>query len=97
MNIKKKLIDLNYAMLQLEYGELECGGNFETDSYHVKEFLNVLPTVDAVEVVHGQWSPIMEYEVCSQCGYEINRGKQNRTAFLLENRYCRYCGAKMDE
>ncbi len=47
----KKLIDLNYAMHQLELGELEQGGNFETDSYHIKEFLSVLPIVDAVEVV----------------------------------------------
>ena len=93
MNIKKKLIDLNYAILQLEYGELECGGNFETDSYHVKEFLNVLPTVDAVEVVYGQWilkedcGKHTEKFHCSVCD-KIPKS-------LCTENYCPNCGAYM--
>lgn len=48
------------------------------------------PTVDAVEVVHGHWIPIPEYENkrCSVC----------RTVFsdFTLGYYCPNCGAKMD-
>lgn len=61
-----------------------------------RKVVSAAPTVDAVEVVYGRWIPIANYVVCSRCGFEINRGEQNRTAFLIENRYCRYCGTNMD-
>ena len=56
-----------------------------------------LPTVDAVEVVHGKW--IMgidegdyEYGTCSVCGYN----EYNAFCCLLPHNYCPNCGAKMD-
>jgi hypothetical protein len=95
------LIDRNYALLQLRMGELENGGVFETDSAHIKDFLNTLPNVDAVEVVHGKWIKDGESIYCSACGFE--------TSYLLPyvcdgekwvpcytNKYCGNCGAKMD-
>lgn len=51
--------------------------------------LDRVPTVDAVEVVHGYWT---EYGIghgrsfCSECGYN---GKRSMN-------YCPECGAKMD-
>ena len=36
---------------QIDVGEKDNGGQFQTDSYHIKDFLKALPTVDAVEVV----------------------------------------------
>lgn len=47
------------------------------------------PTVDAVEVVHGRWIP------CENGGYNCSNCDR-RVAFLVHNRYCPNCGAKMD-
>ena len=59
-----------------------------------KEFLDDVwdaPTVDAVEVVHGRWDAVFEYEdfqyaYCSACG--------KRSEYMTN--YCPNCGAKMD-
>ena len=91
MTNKKRLVDVNYALRQLEIGELENGGNFETDSYHIKEFLNVLPTVDAVEVVHGRWVGYHEADIgydeygvrCSNCNFEV---EDHEVDFIMN--YC---------
>ncbi len=58
------------------------------------------PTVDAVEVVHGQWKNITDfgngdcYGFCSACATEQHA--QNASALKAFHRYCRWCGAKMD-
>ena len=59
-----------------------------------KEAIALIPTVDAVPVVHGHWKgkPIAGYSTvkCSVCG----------EAFLENSgdwSYCPHCGAKMDE
>ena len=49
------------------------------------------PTVDAAEVVHGQWDAVFEYEDfqyahCSVCG--------KRSEYMTK--FCPNCGAKMD-
>ena len=46
-----KLIDADYGQKQLTIAEVECGKNFETDCNHVRDFLNAMPTIDAVPVV----------------------------------------------
>ena len=46
-----RLGDLDYAQKQLTIAEVECGKNFQTDCNHVRDFLNALPTIDAVPVV----------------------------------------------
>lgn len=96
-----KLVNLEYALQQIEIGEFEHRGIFESDSSHIKDFLNALPAVDAVEVVHGKWIKDGESIYCSACGFE--------TSYLLPyvcdgekwvpcyaNKYCGNCGAKMD-
>lgn len=45
-----ELINLEYALQQIEIGEFEHRGVFESDSSHIKDFLNALPIVDAVPV-----------------------------------------------
>lgn len=58
-------------------------------------YIDNVPTVDAVEVVHGRW--ITEYWksgyikrcYCSECG------EPPKEAYNPDN-YCRNCGAKMD-
>lgn len=46
-----RLIDADYAQKELTIAEVEVKKNFETDCDHVRDFLNALPTVDAVFVV----------------------------------------------
>lgn len=61
----------------------------ESVNWHIDD----MPTVDAVEVVHGVWIDMREaYNdvpnvKCSICG---------RVWFGLETDYCPNCGAKMD-
>ena len=55
--------------------------------------LDRVPTVDAVEVVHGQWElyPSSMHRRCSVCKMEYDRPK-----FNVRANYCPNCGAKMD-
>ena len=53
-----RLIDADYGQKQLTIAEVECGKNFETDCNHVRDFLNAMPTIDAVPVVR-----------CRECKY----------------------------
>ena len=63
------------------------------------ENINQLPTVDAVEVIHGHWEirpnpyRVFAYEfACSVCG-----GWKHKLSYEHENmNYCPNCGAKMD-
>ena len=66
--------------------------SYEMDGLDVVRYLNTLPTVDAVEVVHGQWEQGDYYDcgdVCSVCDWDS----------YIDNcdwSYCPNCGAKMD-
>lgn len=57
----------------------------------MRERLNRIPAVDAVEVRHGRWKRV-DYEmvghdyVCSECGEKNDRA----------SRWCPDCGARMD-
>ena len=61
-----------------------------------------MPTVDAVEVVHGRWKEMhyeggildgTNFDRCSICGYErVFDDPAIKTVF----KYCPNCGAKMD-
>ncbi len=55
--------------------------------------------VDAVEVVHGRWIVDKEHlkATCSECGKILRFSDEMQIAFLHdEERFCYYCGAKMD-
>ena len=52
----------------------------------VAGWLNEAPTVDAVEVVHGQWIHHEGYEECGECHAKA----------IFPHNYCPNCGAKMD-
>ena len=56
-----RLGDLDYAQKQLTIAEVECGKNFQTDCNHVRDFLNALPTIDAVQVVR-----------CKDCKHRVD-------------------------
>jgi hypothetical protein len=85
-----------------------CPGNCQYCGLWSKEGCRVIleaPTVDAVEIVHGQWirNPIGKYtgvdEVCcSVCGCFIGVVFSD-TGFkeaISGMNYCHNCGAKMD-
>ena len=75
----------------------------------IKHIINA-PTVDAVPVIHGHWiqcdcgvvnNLAGRICVCSVCGHDIfTNGIDNTGKALVatvNNPYCRWCGAKMDE
>ena len=104
---EKRMIDANAVLAGIEtfmqcYAEKEK----ELTPFWVKvaiqalemarQLIKEMPTVDAVEVVHGRWiehpnveivdgKPISNYE-CSECC----------CFYRTHENYCGYCGAKMD-
>ena len=81
---KRRLIDLD-EIKPIDFPSTEM------DGLDVVRYLNTLPTVDAVEVVHGTWENeqigFMYYDAtCSVCK------SHNKSA----SNYCPHCGAKMD-
>ena len=94
---EKRLIDANEA-LRIAKEERYMWVYDLTD---LEEFLTEVPTVDAVEVVHGYWierplDDFRKYEVkCSECGFT---GVGNYDQYLepCDFNYCPNCSAKMD-
>lgn len=77
----------------------------EMDGLDVVRYLNTLPTVDAVEVVHAEWIDIRFDQMwrsmlttCSHCKIRGEvRVKSNECGFAVpDSNYCPNCGAKMD-
>lgn len=63
----------------------------------IKDLPSAQPTIDAVEVVHGEWKFIGDSEepqdgvfMCSVCGGFLY------DALIDDCKYCPHCGAKMD-
>ena len=101
MENKKWLIDVEYYknVLEgfkghlLEFGKVEAAECVTT----IIKGLKLVPTVDAVEVVHGRWLPMYNVDwiygkewltdyICTQCG-GLNKKKSP---------YCPNCGSRMD-
>lgn len=59
-----------------------------------------IPTADVAEVRHGEWKNVSDYGngncfgYCSACG--TPQKAQHPTALIMDFKYCRWCGAKMD-
>ena len=101
---EKRLVDINKFpllpsrldgdMSEYERGYLDAQAN-----------LNLLPIVDAVEVVHGTWldwhgKPVQPGEfyrwwACSECKYQYVFDEAVKKEHFPSN-YCPNCGAKMD-
>ena len=84
---EKRLIYANELLEVLELCEFDTECDRDTAYSQIKD----APTVDAVEVVHGRWDAVFEYEdfqhaYCSACG--------KRSEYMTN--YCPNCGAKMD-
>lgn len=60
----------------------------EHDGVTLQSIIKKMPTVDAVEVVHGYWVKYKaEHYKCSICGDRVGG---------ITTKYCSECGAKMD-
>lgn len=66
-----------------------------------KRDIDEAPTVDAVEVVHGQWIKDGESICCSVCGFKTSAMipyvcDGEKWVPCYANKYCGNCGAKME-
>ena len=88
----KRLIDAN--KVPYHKSGFPKGDGFDSGlDWAFREDIDKLPTVDAVEVVHGRWIEHSHLEVggeCSVCGWQFQWFENN------EAHYCPHCGAKMD-
>lgn len=67
----------------------------EMDGLDVVRYLNTLPTVDAVEMVHGRWVHVTSSDMMTGKAYICSECKKMRYGLFMPN-YCPNCGAKMD-
>jgi hypothetical protein len=98
---EKRLIDANKLggfLLGIEQGP--DTSRFTAEIIRIMhDVLNAMPTVDAVEVVHGEWNIIEDDYVglvalqCSKCNEEYWFEEELPTKGY---NYCPNCGAKMD-
>ena len=96
---EKRLIDANdaFEIVTDLAGQADTKGAYKA-FWEAARAIQKMPTVDAVEVVHGQWekSEIPNEEFCcSVCGgacwyYDVAKN-------VAKSSYCPNCGAKMDK
>ena len=92
------LIDRKKLMKKKKYSFQTVGGCFPKNEWFVKvDDLLTAPTVDAVEVVHGEWVRNEDDEcywyTCSECAEYPMRDRWGDEKLT---KYCPNCGAKMD-
>jgi hypothetical protein len=74
----------------------EDDGRILIDFYRCIDAVKKAPTVDAVEVAHGEWEFLgNDYAECTHCG-RIFGVLSNPPLFKANNKFCPNCGAKMD-
>ena len=91
MASEKRLIDANDV-----YTLFDANGFARL---HVGD-IDTIPTVDAVEVVHGRWKVSRESEIsrnvwCTACGEDFYMHRKGELQ-IDKMPYCPNCGAKMD-
>jgi Zn finger protein HypA/HybF involved in hydrogenase expression len=95
MATEKRLIDAN-EVEDLFYKQVEYGATDLMDAFD--DALNDAQTVDAVEVVHGEWSTIEDDYIgltalkCSKCNQEY--WFEDEPPIKIYN-FCPNCGADM--
>lgn len=68
----------------------------EMDGLDVVRYLNTLPTVDAVPVVHGRWIPVPSSDMMTGKAYKCSECGKMRYGSYSPN-FCQNCGADMRE
>jgi hypothetical protein len=100
MATEKRLIDANYFVNKgIRNCPIEEGGIPLEDFHKHQKILELYPTVDAVEVVHGRWEHdsvgFDDYWKCSACGEDWFFIDDPTEEYAKVN-YCPNCGATMD-
>ena len=97
MATEKRLIDANVLIEDLEAAEANAGMGAVVARTLIR-YVKRCATVDAVEVVHGQWEAKdsgFDWELkCSLCGEQYWIEKDELETH--KPNYCPRCGAKMD-
>lgn len=104
MATEKRLIDANALVIEeLLVMDRDYINEFASGVRKVMNAIRRLPTVDAVEVKHGQWEEhdrsginIKGFMVCSVCNVMIPTA-DNDYYCLPRLNYCPNCGADMRE
>lgn len=99
-----RLIDADALIYDLEIEPLTDDGG--VDANDLDDIIKRQPTIDAVEVVHGEWIEVDDFEgaikgrvVCSNCKNPFESIVMTNEKIILTNQktnYCPNCGAKMD-
>jgi hypothetical protein len=104
MATEKRLIDANALMTKVKrYADepdyQHTGENWRNGVRAIEYEISIAPTVDAVEVVHGQWihteieddnwGCVFHKWTCSNCDFSTGNNPNGTN-------YCPNCGAKMD-
>ena len=87
-NVKMTEIFPNWKELPEETRDAVC-----KHGQYLHMMLETQPTVDAVEVVHGEWGEIYTCHGERLWGYKCSRCEQDNPN---KSNYCPNCGAKMD-
>ena len=105
---EKRLIDANALRKKAIWGKIRQGTVYETDAKVVTTgAIDIAPTVDAVEVVHGYWidstsvdhlGRITGHSIdCSVCDSVFKDDSREVVEHWKERfKVCPFCGAKMD-
>ena len=100
---EKRLIDANAIPYEEHYvPDGDVMWEYKKELCVLKPTIDAMPTVDAVEVVHGRWISLTNCanagvycSVCYKNVYKEDYAWCNRKNKLRSN-YCPNCGAKMD-
>jgi Zn finger protein HypA/HybF involved in hydrogenase expression len=102
----ERLIDANALLEKIQFRRpiIDTETKIVSDCVRIaRETIVNAPTVDAVEVVHGEWlAEKDEYEICatdftcSNCKETFCSSEYSDEDFLALMKYCPNCGAKMD-
>lgn len=113
METKKWLIDARYVIRKLQEEQSSFDTVVADDNPFLKfkkraipkllqnviDYIASIPTVEAVEVVHGRWiydeEPDEDNNIGARCSVCF-AGDKHATALMHKVPYCSNCGAKMD-
>ena len=95
MATEKRLIDANTLIEHLTRCIDAEKGLFRAVCVAIKCFVEQMPTVDAVEVVHGRWIHVPSSDMMTGKAYKCSECNKMRYGSHMPN-YCQCCGAKMD-
>ena len=99
-NLKNEMLEENPYIHFGPFGYCACSPQTDGELVFKREdvlrAIDSAPTIDAVEVVHGQW--LQGYPIhCSVCGgYAATEYEDVNTYEAWLSPYCPHCGAKMD-